>query len=233
MVESFDQLLAAAQGGAGSELLDPSFAARVRSVGESSGLRNFGTQSRNLVQQGASMGFFSSIAKFVGGALGAVGRAVGILPPAAAAAATAIVKKPSVIARVAGVAGQVATGVALGSLFGGGDSGGGVGGGVINPATGEIVGVGGGNGLHTTVTQVVTVNNQTGDVVKRRTFMGAPFLMNKEVAHLKTSARKLMRGAARVPRQKSGPPSLNSEITRAVKHRVLHAVEQGVQAVPA
>jgi len=184
-------------------------------------------------RQGESMGFFSFIKGAIKGVVGIAKGFLGVAKPAAQAVTQFATRRPLVAAGIGAAA--LGTGALLLGGGGGTDAEGRpLGGGIINPATGEISALGGGNGMRTTVTQVITIDNATGQPVKVRTFMGAPFLMQKEVAHLKTSARKLMRGAARVPRRSAGAPSLNSEITRAVKHKVLHSVEQATaHALPA
>ncbi len=167
------------------------------------------------------MGFLSSIGKFLGGAVKAVGTAFGVIAPKVAP----IARRAAVPLAAAGA------GVLGGALaFGGGGAAAGAGlagvpGGIINPATGEFVGAGGGNGVFTTITTVTTFNRLTGQAVKQRMFQGRPFLMQKEVAHLSSTARKLMRGARKVP-SRTRAPSLNAEIISAVKHDVLHKVQQ-------
>jgi len=173
------------------------------------------------------MGFFSSIAKIGGSILGGIGRAVGILPAVAARAAPAI----ATVARR--VAPAVAGGLLAGAAFAGGEqlfnaAGEPVAGpgGFINPATGAIGGLAGGNGRVSTFTTVTTIDNMTGQPIRVRNFTGRPFLMSKEVAHLKTVARKLSRAHGKVPRR-TVKQSLNAMIVDTVKDKILHDVQRG------
>jgi len=214
------------------QLARQAFVQEVARAGSRAGVQGF-AQRQALAKKGVNMGFFDFIPKLIGGGIKLLGSALGVIPKVAAPVAAAVARRPVLSTAIA--AGGV--GLLGGGLLGGGGDGGGkpfLGGGIINPATGELGGVGGGNGMRTVVTQVITIDNATGQPVKVRSFLGAPFLMQKEVAHLKSSARKLMRGAARVPRRSAGEPTLNSQINRAVKHKVLHSVEQATsQALPA
>jgi len=175
------------------------------------------------------MGFFSSILGGIGKVVGFAGRALGILPAKVAKAA-------SPLARAAAVAVPVVTGGLIGAgLAGGGGAAAGTAlaaqGGqisVTNPATGQIVGVGGGNGVQTTVTMVQTIENATGRIISAKIFQGSPFLMNKEVAHLKSVSKKLRRGASSIP-SRTRQPSTNQLINMAVKDQILHSVQAVVQ----
>lgn len=80
-----------------------------------------------------------------------------------------------------------------------------------------------------TTTLVTTVNRATGQIVKQRSFLGSPFLMNKEVAHLKSTIKKIGRADRKVPRR-TVQPSLNSLINSAIKDRMLHSAQASVQA---
>jgi len=168
------------------------------------------------------MGFFSSIAKIGGTILGGLGRAVGILPPLAAAAAPVVRRAAPIVAAAVG-------GGLLASQFTGGAAAGAPGTlSVTNPATGQIMSIGRGNGLTTTITQVVTIDNATGAIRSSKTFAGAPAIMQREVAAMKRAAKKAARIHGKIPRrvQKQG---INSMITAAVKDQVLHSVQAGTQ----
>ena len=183
------------------------------------------------------MGFFSFIGKALGGVAKIAGRALGILPPAVAKAAAPV----SRLARVAGVAGTLATGAAIGAALtpaqvaaGGGTALAAAGGmlSVTNPATGQIVSVGGGNGVQTTITMVQTIDNRTGQIISAKVFQGSPFLMNKEVAHLSSTAKKLSRGFRKVPRRTS-QPTTTSMIKSAIEDKMLHLAQGTVQTAHA
>lgn len=186
------------------------------------------------------MGFFSTIAKVIGGVVGAVGRAVGILPAAVAPVAQAVARAAPTALRVAGT---LATGAAIGAALTPAQAAAGAGTGlaavggmlsVTNPATGQIMNVGGGNGVQTTITMVQTIDNATGQIVRAKIFAGSPFLMNKEVAHLKSTSRKLRRGAARVPTRRVRATT-TSLIKDAIEDKMLHLAQgsTGHAALPA
>lgn len=173
------------------------------------------------------MGFFDFAKKIVGGAIKIGAGLLGFGAPAVRAAAPAARRiAPAVAAGAAGVAAGVATGIALTPEAA---AAAGVGGAVINPATGQVVGVGGGNGLFATVTQVTTINRVTGQIARQETFKGRPWIMAAEVAHMKATAKKLIRGAGKVHR-KVAKQSMNSMIADALKDRMLHSAQQGAAA---
>ena len=175
----------------------------------------------------AGMGFFKKAFGFVSSAVkGLLG-----IP----AKAKAVVRAAPKLALAAGGA------VAGGALFAGGEqlfnaqgqpvAGGGLAG-VVNPATGRIGGIGGGNGLFSTITTVTTINNQTGQPVRQQMFQGRPFIMSKEVAHLRSTIKKINRAHGKVP-TRTRKASLNSMIQDAIKHSILHKAEQTVGAATA
>ncbi len=101
---------------------------------------------------------------------------------------------------------------------------------VVNPATGELVPLGGGNGLLATSTMVTTVNRITGQIVKQRVFQGSPFIMNKEVAHLKSVVKKITRAHGKVP-TKTRKQSVSSMISDAIKDAMLRQAQSGAAAL--
>lgn len=174
---------------------------------------------QRVVQGGNGMGFFKNILKIGTGIVrGLIG-----LP---AKAATAVRAAPRVAAiGGAALAGGAVTGVALS-----GDAAAAAAGGfVVNPATGQVVGMGGGNGLFSTVTTVTTINRQTGQTVRQQVFQGRPFIMAKEVAHMRSVARKLNRAHGKVPTRRV-KATVNSMISDAIKDSILHQAQKGAQA---
>jgi len=173
----------------------------------------------DVSQEVTGMPFFKSLFK----AVGTIGRSLLGLPAAAKAAVRAAPRVAAV-----GAAGVAAGGLTAAALAAGGAAPGAAGaaGFVVNPATGELVAPGGGNGVLATTTMVTTVNRLTGQIVKQRVFVGSPFIMNKEVAHLKSTIKKLRRGAGKIP-TRTREPSLNSEINSAIKHSILHQAQRG------
>jgi len=172
------------------------------------------------------MGFFSSIAKIGGSILGGIGRAVGILPPAVAAAAPIIRRAAPLAAAAIG-----------GGLIGSAVSGGGVAAGaagmisVTNPATGEVSMIGRGNGLRTTITQVMSIDNATGQVVSSKLFSGAPAIMQKEVAAMKRATKKARRIHSKIG-TRTVKPSRTAMIKDAIEDKMLH-LAQRASALPA
>lgn len=206
--------------------LPQSFKDRLISAEKKTGIQGF-KERQALAAEGKTMGFFDFIPKLIGGGIKLIGSALGVIPPKVVAAVRPVLPAAAV------AAGSFATG-ALAFGGGGGAAAGGAplaapGGQFINPATGQIGGLSGGNGMFTTVTVVSTFNNQTGAVVKQRNFLGSPFLMNKEVSHLRSTTRKLMKGAARVPRR-SVKQSTASKLKDQLEDTLLHAAQR--QALP-
>ena len=170
------------------------------------------------------MGFFSGLVKTVVG----IGRGLLGLPPKVAAVARAAPRAAAVAGGAIAAGGLTAAALAAGAA--GPATGMAIpGGAFVNPATGELVAAAGGNGVLVTTTMVTTVNRVTGQIVKQRIFLGSPFLMNKEVAHLKSTSKKLLRGARRVP-TRTRKASTRSLITDAIEDSILHQAQRGAAA---
>lgn len=142
-----------------------------------------------------TMGFLSSIGRFLGGAARAVGRAVGILPPAAAAVAVPAARTAA--AGVAGAArrfGPAAAGLAL-------TAGAAAVGTTLAAGGGPGVSGGRGNGRFATTTTVSTIDLTTGDVVRSVNLAGSPFLMNRDIAVAKRVFRTATKLQGRLPKR--------------------------------
>jgi len=185
------------------------------------------------------MGFFSKIFKSIkkiaspilkiGASIlgfGVAEKAIGSIGGAVAKPAAA-----SLLRRTLPVAGAALAGAAVGGLAGslGGPEGGVP---IINPATGQVVGAGGGNGRFNVITTVTTIDNVTGQAVRQKVFAGAPFIMQKEVAHMRSVAKKLSRAHGRVPTRKV-KQGINSMISDAIKDKILHSAQIGASAAMA
>jgi len=99
--------------------------------------------------------------------------------------------------------------------------------GVIRPPTGPeqlarstALMATGGNGQFAKRTIVQTINLATGQVVKQDVLIGAPFLMNKAVAELRRTTRKLMKANAKIPRR-TAKQSLGSELKDAALKKAI------------
>jgi len=174
--------------------------------------------------RGGSVGFLSSIGKFFGGAIRAVGRAVGILPAAAqrvaaaAPRAAAVARRAAPFALAAGAGALGAT--ALSAL--GGD---------IDPDTPGVQ-LRGGNGRETTITLIQTFDNATGTLIRQDVRKGRPFLMRRDLTTAKRVNRVLGKEAAKRAARNKGP-SKTKQLTEAIVGSALtRALTSGCPPVP-
>jgi len=176
------------------------------------------------------MGFFSTIARVLGGIARTV---LGVAPAAAAvapAAAPAIAGVSRLIggaARVAGAAGRFVSrqAVPIGVGLAAGAAGQALVG-ALQDGRGAVVmggGLGRGNGQFAKQTIVETIRLADGAVVRQEVFAGAPFLMQKAVRELRATTKKLTRANARIPR-KTREKSKNAQLLDAVLDRALSNV---------
>ena len=183
------------------------------------------TAALSIVQGVKDMGFFSSIGKFLGKVAKPV---ISTVSNVLGFGATAAKQAPTVIRNVLpSVAGGLAGGAAFGAasqLF---DSEGNPVPGVINPATGAIGAMGGGNGRFATVTTVTTIDTATGQPVKQKVLQGSPFLMSKEVAHMKSVFRKINRVHGKMP-SKTRKPSMTTMLKDAIQDKMMHTIQGSV-----
>jgi len=180
-----------------------------------------GTLTETQRQEAQGMGFFDFIPKLIGGGIKLLGGILGggIAPAVGTAAAQVVAARPT----PATVAAQARPFTNINQVIADADPGmPGIQ--VVNPATGQVMSVGGGNGMTTTVTQVMSIDNRTGQVIRTKVFQGAPFLMQKEVAHLGSVKKKLMRGAAKIP-TRTRKASRSSMIKDAVEDQMLHLAQ--------
>ena len=171
-----------------------------------------------ILAKESGMGFIDGLLKTVV----SVGRGLLGLPAKAARVVRAAPKAAVGVGAAVAAGGVTAAALAAG----GGAPAGALPGFVVNPATGELVAPGGGNGVLATTTMVTTVNRLTGQIVKQRVFVGSPFIMNKEVAHLKSVIKKIGRADRKIPRRTSAM-SLNAQINAAIKDSILHQAQRG------
>jgi len=180
-------------------------------------IRTRGPQSLVAQQEGQGMGFFSSIAKFVGGAA----RSILGLGAQAVRPVSSVVRRAPIRSLAIG-GGLVAGGaLAVNSL------------GQSVDAEGDVVAgaMGGGNGMFSTVTTVTTINRATGAIVKQKQLKGSPFLMRRDLATARRVEKVLNKQAAK-QRGRSRGPSKQKQLMDAVQDKALENVLVGAACAP-
>ena len=174
------------------------------------------------------MGFFSNLLRTVGRVAGSF---LGITPPvapaAAAVAAPVIATAAARAAAIARGAGRVIVpAVGVGAGFALGER-------LLAPGVaGGAMAVSGGNGRTTRMTQVATIDNDTGTVLKIVTLKGAPFLMRNDVIIAKRVFRLSSKLAGRMPKR-TVKQGLASQLTEKVQRNLIDSVAARATACPA
>jgi len=180
---------------------------------------------RVKVPKGQEVGFFSSFLSIIGRVATTV---LGIAAPVARAAAPAASRVAATTARVAATGARIAApAAAAGAAFAVGQS-------LLTPsvsapmapAAGGPMAVTGGNGQTTRMTQIATIDNATGVVLRVETLKGAPFLMRSDVLIARRVFKLSSKLAGRMPR-KTVKQSLPSQLTERIQRQLLENVGAG------
>jgi len=177
------------------------------------------------------VGFLSGLLTIARRVIGAV---TGFGAAAAGATVAAAPRVAAAIPRVAATGARIAApAAAAGAAFAVGQS-------LLTPSVpvaagvtaGEPMAIMGGNGQTTRMTQIATIDNATGRVIKVETLKGAPFLMRSDILIANRVFKLSSKLARRMPR-KTVKQSLTSQLNEKIQRRVIDSVAGQAACPPA